>query len=142
MDSKTEQFRFVGCTQPDTIIGERVVLRQSVTTPALDANGRISLIDFQQFFIDLTVSVRQRYGQDCANFELEFASDGGIWVIFTRPMDVVETTQIRAYRQRQLQGQASSELSDDDVISRHARTAPTRSLPDPSVAAHGPLLPA
>lgn len=139
MDTQTEQFRFIGRAEADTVVGERVLIRYPVTPPASNAQGRVSLAEFLAYFYQLQRSLLVTYGVDCSDFELEFASDA-ISVIFTRPMDVVEQTQIRAHRARLAAGERHSDLTDEDRIARSSRQYQGYGeLPDPAVTTLGPV---
>lgn len=136
MYSKPEQYRFVGRDEADTVIGERVIVRVELPAPAVGSFGNISLLSFTEHVRRCFAELLKKHGSDCEGFELTYR-DGVYGVIFTRPMDVVEQTQINAYRLRQAQGETQQDLSDDDRIARHRPPLPDNRLPDPSVPALG-----
>lgn len=118
-------FTFYGRVEPDTVVGERVVVRVPLASPVLNALSGVTLRDFIEHVEDQYVALQRQYGSDCQDFQLLFDERAGgvAKVIFTRPMDRVEITQIRVYR-----GQMPSPPGDE-------APTPPRSLPDPSAHA-------
>lgn len=134
---KPETYRFIGREHADTIIGERVVMRVPLRLPRVGTLNNVSLNSFIKNAERQFIELMKKHGQDCADFELT-CENGQLGVIFTRPMDVVERTQIRQHRLRLSQGKKPPfTVGDDDLIARAARTRldPGTRLPDPSGAA-------
>lgn len=98
---RPHKFTFYGRVEPDIVMGERVLVRVPLKAPALSSlTHSIALRDFIRHVEEQYLQLMEQYGKDCERFELSFDPDkpGVCEVIFTRPMDRVEITQIRVYR--------------------------------------------
>lgn len=135
MPNRPMKYTFIGKDEPDTIIGERIVVKVPLDRPPLGEFNNISLGDLIRHAEKQFISILQQHGNDCAHFEITLGPEGSLGVIYTRPMDRVEAAQIRAYRQRQHEGKprlrpAMVESAIDTMPQAHRIED---RMPDPSV---------
>lgn len=109
---RAQKFTFFNQKDPCWILGERVVLfaplpELPLTQPAVSQFRSLTLEHYlshqqtqliravEHVFLDLM----KTYGEDCDHFEITLDEQGQPnGVIFTRPMDRVELTQVRSWR--------------------------------------------
>lgn len=132
---RPEQFRFAGSDQPVTVIGERVVLFAPLEQPPLGEFYNITLDALVHYLIHKSeavfIELMQQYGRGCSDFEITLR-EGQFGVIFTRPMNNMEQTQIRQHRLKKHAPRAP--MSDEEHVPPPRPSLDSNRLPDPSLA--------
>ena len=134
MTDGSRKFKFIGRSEPDLVVGERVVVFAPLPQPAsLGPHNNLSVHGFvkhaERFFLELM----RKYGHDCDNFELTMSSDGKVGVVFTRPMDRVELTHFREATKRNPQANGEG---DEKLLPPADLTLEKPRLPDPTAVTH------
>lgn len=129
MPTKPRAFRFIGKLEPNTVIGERVVMQVPLAPQHAGPTQSVPLRGFIKHVETQILGLFDKYGEDLEGFALHLERGLPTAIVFTRPMDTIELTQIRAAR-------AKEQQQRDDNIERelvpHENSQPTNA---PSVSA-------
>ncbi|MNU19688.1 hypothetical protein D3C71_79210 [compost metagenome] len=106
MASRTRyhKFRFMSRSKPDLVMGERVILEAPL--PPMTRGPHAEWVDhttvhgFVRHVEQQIMQLYQRFGADCADFELKLDQGLPIAIYFSRPMDELELLEIREWRKR------------------------------------------
>jgi hypothetical protein len=106
---------------PDLVLGEKVVLEvplQPMTRgPQHDSVDHTTVHSFVKHVELQILQIYEKFGADCADFELKLQDGFPVGIYFTRPMDQLELLEVRAWRRRQQQArdeQIAKELQPNE----------------------------